>query len=198
MTAIDDTLPAYVVISETNPSAPTPLRTPAAAFTFPLSTHDRALIATLISKYEQEENCAGLAAPQIGIAKKAMVFAVPGDPLLKKWRPDLTQAMPQTVWLNPAYTPIGEAKTADYEGCFSVPNIAGQVERYKTIHYRAFDVEGNLLEGTAQGYLARVIQHETDHLNGILFIDVAIKDSIMPVEEYRRRRAAAMAAKEIE
>ena len=78
--------------------------------------------------------------------------------------------MPKTLWINPSYEPLGEEMHEDYEACFSVKDIAGLVRRYKQVHYRAYDKDGKLIEGKAEGFLARIIQHEIDHLNGILFL----------------------------
>lgn len=188
-----DNLPNYVVVnSEQSPEKKAVLRIPAKAFTFPLSEDEHIVIATLVAKYDSEENMAGLAAPQVGLPYQAIVFAVYDDPALKKWRPDLEQTIPKTIWLNPGYEAIGNEKSEDYEGCFSVQGLAGLVKRYKTIRYSAYDLAGNYIEGIATGFLARVIQHEVDHLQGKLFIDYVAQEELLPIEEYRRRRAEKM------
>ena len=88
--------------------------------------------------------------------------------------------MPKTLWINPTYEGIeSEGKHADWEACFSVPDMAGFVKRYKKINYTAFDKDGNLVSGSCEGFLARIIQHETDHLNGVLFVDRAEEGNIM-------------------
>lgn len=184
-------LPNYVSLDPKNPPAPRVLKIKSKDLSFPLSTEDLHDIATLEAKYDQEENCAGLAAPQIGIAKRFFIFAV-DNPELKKWRPDLTDLMPKSIWINPKYTPIGTEQHTDYEGCFSVKDVAGEVPRYKKIKYEAYTPEGKKISGTAEGFLARVIQHETDHTMGILFVDKAIPGTVMTVEEYRAKRKAAM------
>ena len=80
----------------------------------------------------------------------------------------------------------------DYEACFSVGGVAAPVQRFKKVRYRAYDPAGTLVEGTAEGFLARMIQHEIDHVHGILYVDrVEDKSLILPVEEYRRRRQTA-------
>lgn len=159
-------------------------------FSFPLTKEDVKDIDTLEAKYDAEKNCAGLAGPQIGIGKAVIVFAAPDDPDLKKFRKDLVQTMPRTLWLNPSYEPIGQDMTEDWEGCFSVPHVAGLVKRYTKIRYTAFNKAGEKITDTATGFLARVIQHETDHINGILFTEKAIKT--IPLEEYRAMRKKAM------
>jgi peptide deformylase len=105
---------------------------------FPLSHEDMADVQTLEQQFDHEENCAGLAAPQIGISKQIIIFAAPENPDLRKFRPDFTQTMPKTIWINPEYTGIEESGISeDYEACFSVPAVAGEVPRYNKIKYRA-------------------------------------------------------------
>lgn len=189
-------LPDYVIFdldkeNQDNKS----IRIQAKELIFPLSESDLEDISTLEKKFDQEEGCAGLAAPQIGISKRIIIFALPDDPEIKKWRPDFTQSMPKTIWLNPSFEASGDDMSEDYEACFSVPNIAAKVKRYNKINYKAYDIEGNLIQGQAEGFLARIIQHEIDHLNGILFIDHVSKDSLMSMEEYRQMRKEAMESK---
>ena len=185
-------LPRYVDIND--PTCPNRevLQTPAQPFTFPLTKEDLAIIKTLEAKYDSEENCSGLAAPQIGFSKQAIVFALSDDPDLKKWRPDISDTMPKTLWLNPSYEPVGDEKHTDYEGCFSVGKVAGPVARYKTVHYKAYLINGTKVEGLAHGFLARIIQHEIDHIRGILYTQYVPEGQLLPVEEYRRMRKEAM------
>lgn len=185
-------LPDYVVINDPACLNRHILETPAEPFTFPLSPQDLAILKTLEAKYDAEKNCAGLAAPQIGFPKQAIVFAVSDDPALKKWRPDLTDTMPKTLWLNPSYEEVGSEKHRDYEGCFSVAKVAGPVARYKTIHYQAYLIDGTKVEGTAHGFLARIIQHEIDHIHGILYSTLVPEGQLLPLEHYRRMREEAM------
>lgn len=185
-------LPDYVVYDPENPPAPAVLTQPAQMLAFPLSAEDRADIDILTTKYDQEENCAGLAAPQIGIPKRIIVFAVEDDPQLKKWRPDLSDTMPKSVWINPSYEGIAaEGTHEDYEACFSVKDIAGNVERFNTIIYEAHTPEGERVTGKASGFLARLIQHETDHIDGILFSKRAKPGTLMPMDIYRQKRREA-------
>lgn len=185
-------LPAYVVVNNPHEKNVAVLRNPAQSLTFPLSREDQEIIRILEAKFDQEENCAGLAAPQIGIGKQVIVFAVSDDPKFKKWSPDLVQIMGKTIWINPSYEPIGAEKHTDYEGCFSVGELAGPVARFKKIRYKAYTPEGTLVEGMAEGYLARLIQHEVDHLNGRCFIDYVPEEELLTIDEYRRRRQEAM------
>lgn len=182
-------LPDYVLLENADDPRVGILRQVAEDFLFPLSKEDQQIIRTVEAKYDAEGNCSGLAAPQLGFSKKMMVFSVPEDDNLKKWRPDISDTMPKTIWLNPSYEPVGTETHTDYEACFSIGEKAGPVARYKTITYRAFLCDGSLVEGTANGFLARVIQHEMDHLYGKLFIDYVPEGELLLIEEYRRRRA---------
>jgi len=102
----------------------------------------------------------GLAAPQVHESVRLFVAGVDsGEPLAP------------IVLINPELTPIGTAVIDDWEGCLSIPEIRGQVPRAQEIAIKAFDRRGKRLEMTARGYAARVIQHETDHLDGVLFFD---------------------------
>lgn len=187
----DSALPGYVTadVSNLTASQSTSIRVESKTINFPLSLEDKRDIDIVARKFDSEKNMAGLAAPQIGITKRIIIFAVPDDPELKKWRPDLTQAMSRTLWLNPSYEPIGDLMHADYEGCFSVKNAAGLVKRFKKINYKALSIDGKIIEGKAEGFLARVIQHEIDHLDGKLFIDLIDKEHILSIEEYKKLKA---------
>ena len=77
--------------------------------------------------------------------------------------------MPATVLINPVITPIGSDEELDWEGCLSVPGLRGRVPRWSRIRYAGFDLQGRPIERTAEGFHARVVQHECDHLVGILF-----------------------------
>lgn len=191
-------LPEYVKINHPGEFHPT-LKTPAQGLSFPLSEEDIRDIHILEAKFDGEENCAGLAAPQIGIKKKIIIFAAE-DPegILRKFRPDFTQFMPKTIWVNPSYVGISldqdvtQNMHEDYEACFSVEDIAGVVPRYKKIRYQAYTLEGEKITGEAEGFLARIIQHEIDHIEGVLFVDRAAPNTLMPIEEYRKKRAKAL------
>jgi peptide deformylase len=187
-------LPEYTVFDYLNNQRPQILKVPSQELTFPLSPEDLNDVKILEAKFDHETNCAGLAAPQIGIAKQIIVFAAPENPDLKKWRSDFTQTMDKTIWINPTYEGIGEDKHEDYEGCFSVLAMAGPVKRFQKIKYQAYTITGEPIEGTAEGYLARVIQHEVDHIHGTLFVDHVPEGYLLKIEEYRRKRAEAIQA----
>ena len=87
---------------------------------------------------------------------------------------------------------MGTEKHEDYEGCFSVENATGPVARFKKIHYQAYDLKGHKIEGTAKGFLARVIQHEIDHLNGTVFLDYVSPEKRMTKESYLEMRKKAI------
>lgn len=184
-------LPNYVKYNLNNPKEPKVLRTNASELKFPLTLQDKKDINILVRKFDGEKNIAGLAAPQIGIGKKIIVFAAEPTEELKKWRPDFTDGMPKTVWINPRYEAVGNEKHTDYEGCFSVDNLAGRVPRFKTIKYEAFLENGAKVQGQVSGFLARIIQHEIDHLNSTAFVDLIPKEDQISMDEYRKMREKA-------
>ncbi len=107
---------------------------------------------------------AGLAAPQIGIALQVVIFGVKSNPRY----PDAPE-VPDTVLINPLITPIGTVEEDGWEGCLSVPGMRGLVPRWATIRYQGFDEHGAPLDRTVADFHARVVQHEVDHLHGILY-----------------------------
>ena len=110
------------------------------------------------------KNGAGLAAPQIGVSQRMVIFGVDHNPRY----PD-AEAVPFTVLVNPKITMLTREVEEDWEGCLSVPGMRGVVPRYTKLRYSGFDVEGNPIEREAEGFHARVVQHECDHLDGILY-----------------------------
>ena len=107
---------------------------------------------------------AGIAAPQIGVSQQVVIFGVESNPRY----PDAEQ-VPTTVLINPKIEVLDEELEAGWEGCLSVPNMRGLVERPKAIRYSGFDAQGRPIEATAEGFHARVVQHEVDHLLGVLY-----------------------------
>ena len=107
---------------------------------------------------------AGLAAPQIGVLLRVVVFGVHANPRY----PD-AEDVPDTVLINPVLTPIGEEMDEGWEGCLSVPGLRGAVPRYLRLSYSGFDQFGSPICRTVEGFHARVVQHECDHLDGILY-----------------------------
>ena len=110
-------------------------------------------------------NGAGLAAPQIGVDLKLVIF---GTAAPNPRYPD-APPVPRTVLLNPVITPIGDAEEEDWEGCLSVPGLRGVVPRWATVRYQGFDQYGDPIDRTVEGFHARVVQHECDHLIGKLY-----------------------------
>lgn len=110
-------------------------------------------------------NGAGLAAPQIGVDLQVVIF---GSNDRNPRYPD-RPVVPPTVLCNPVITPIGEAEESDWEGCLSVPGLRGQVPRWSNIRYTGFDQYGDAIDRTVEGFHARVVQHECDHLWGKLY-----------------------------
>ena len=108
---------------------------------------------------------AGLAAPQIGVDLQLVIF---GTDAPNPRYPD-APPVPRTVLLNPVITPLGGAEEEDWEGCLSVPGLRAMVPRYARIRYTGFDEKGNPIDRVAEGFHARVVQHECDHLVGKLY-----------------------------
>ncbi len=106
----------------------------------------------------------GLAAPQIGVNLRVVVFEVAGNPRYPE-----AEAVPQTVLINPVITRIKNNKEEDWEGCLSVPGLRGLVPRFTHIRYQGFDEYGAVIDRTVSEFHARVVQHECDHLDGILY-----------------------------
>jgi peptide deformylase len=109
-------------------------------------------------------NGAGLAAPQIGVSQRVVIFSVESNPRY----PDV-EPVPTTVLINPILTPIGDEMEEGWEGCLSVPGLRGLVTRHQRLRYTGFDQNGTPIDRTVSGFHARVVQHECDHLDGILY-----------------------------
>jgi peptide deformylase len=109
-------------------------------------------------------NGAGLAAPQIGVSQRVVIFGVTANPRYPGIEP-----VPDTVLINPVLTPLSPDEEEGWEGCLSVPGMRGWVPRFRRLRYRGYDENGNVIEREAEGFHARVVQHEVDHLDGILY-----------------------------
>ena len=112
----------------------------------------------------RSKNGAGIAAPQIGVSLQVVIFGVGPNPRY----PD-AEEVPYTMLINPTLEPIGAEMEEGWEGCLSVPGMRGVVPRYSQLRYRGFDQYGIAIDRTVSGFHARVVQHETDHLFGILY-----------------------------
>ena len=107
---------------------------------------------------------AGIAAPQIGVGLRVVIFGVGQNPRY----PDADQ-VPYTILINPVLTPVSDLLEDGWEGCLSVPGMRGIVPRHTRLHYKGFDQFGNPIDRLVSGFHARVVQHECDHLDGILY-----------------------------
>lgn len=135
----------------------------------PVTQYDKKLkhLVEDMKKTLYEANGVGLAAPQIAVSKRIFV-ADDGESGFE-------------AYINPEWEPIGDEMIRDSEGCLSVPGYVGLVDRYAKVRVKYHDYKGKKKQKVAEGLLARCIQHETDHLNGILFIEKAV--SLRRVEE---------------
>ena len=124
-------------------------------------------LATLVADMQDtmlDANGAGLAAPQIGVDLQLVIFGFQRNERYPEAPP-----VPMTVLINPQITPIGDAMVDGWEGCLSVPGLRGEVPRYARIRYTGFDLQGQAVEREVDGFHARVVQHECDHLIGRLY-----------------------------
>ena len=132
-------------------------------------------LATLIEDMKETMKAndgAGLAAPQIGVFKRLVIFGFDTNDRYPE-----ADSVPFTVLINPIITPLSDEKENGWEGCLSVPGLRGVVPRYTHIKYEGYDAEGNKIEREVEDFHARVVQHECDHLDGILYP--------MKIEDYR-------------
>ncbi len=111
-----------------------------------------------------KEGGVGIAAPQIGVNQRVVIFGFESSVRYPNEKP-----VPFTVLINPVITPLSEEKIEGWEGCLSVPGLRGKVPRHQKIHYMGFNEEGERIERVADNFHARMVQHECDHLDGILY-----------------------------
>lgn len=116
---------------------------------------------------------AGLAAPQVHVSKRVVVLSIDEEPGL-------------TVWINPVITPLTDEHLVTYEGCLSVPELRGAVARPSKVHVQALTRTAEKVDMVLEGFDAVVVQHECDHLDGILYVDRLEPGTLMFLEEYRR------------
>jgi peptide deformylase len=107
---------------------------------------------------------AGIAAPQIGVSARVVIFELQDNPRYPHISP-----VPYTVLVNPTLTALTQEESEGWEGCLSVPGMRGLVPRITRVRYQGFDLNGAPIDRTVEGFHARVVQHEVDHLDGILF-----------------------------
>ena len=133
----------------------------------PVEKFDTPELHALIKDMEdtmRHMNGAGIAAPQIGVSQRVVIFGVGGNPRY----PD-AEEVPYTVLINPVLSPVGKEMEDGWEGCLSVPGMRGIVPRYQRLHYTGYDQFGKPIDRLVSGFHARVVQHECDHLDGILY-----------------------------
>ena len=128
--------------------------------------HSPAIAALLADMRDtmRAQNGAGLAAPQIGAGVRVVIFGVERNPRY----PDV-EPVPYTELINPVLTALSDEMEDGWEGCLSVPGLRGLVPRHARLRYRGVDPAGNAIERDVEGFHARVVQHECDHLDGILY-----------------------------
>jgi peptide deformylase len=141
------------------------LRHRAAEVADPTAPEIKQLVADMIETMG-DANGTGLAAPQVHVPLRVVVFKVSAS--RSTGAPD-DEAVPVTVLVNPILEPQGEEQALDWEGCLSVPGMMGAVPRFTRLRYRAVTPEGGTIDRTVSGFHARVVQHECDHLDGILY-----------------------------
>jgi peptide deformylase len=122
-----------------------------------------ALVQDMLDSMAAAEG-AGLAANQIGVLQRVVVFGFEHNARYPDRAP-----VERTILVNPEIEPMGDERESDWEGCLSVPGMRGWVPRYRRIRYRGFDPQGQLIEREVEGFHARLVQHECDHLDGILY-----------------------------
>ena len=132
----------------------------------PVERFDAALAALVADMDEtmRHLNGAGIAAPQIGVSARVVIFELKDNPRY----PQLTP-VPYTVLVNPLVTPLTTEQDEGWEGCLSVPGMRGLVPRFRRLRYQGFDAHGAPIDRVVEGFHARVVQHEVDHLDGVLF-----------------------------
>lgn len=139
----------------------------------PEPTHPeiRRLVRDMVDTME-DAGGTGLAAPQVHVPLRVVIFFVEGERAAREDGEDAAgedAGVPLTVMINPEIEPLGPEQEAGWEACLSVPELAGQVPRFSRIRYRFTDLEGKAQERVAEGFHARVVQHECDHLDGVLY-----------------------------
>src|SRR5579862_5415956 len=157
----------------------------------PVARFDTALAALIADMDDtmRSLNGAGIAAPQVVVGLRVVIFEVRENPRYPHVTP-----VPYTVLINPVLTPLDSEQEEGWEGCLSVPGMRGLVPRFKRLRYRGFDAQGSPIERSVAGFHARVVQHEVDHLDGILYpqrvrdlrnfgFEDALADQLTPMPE---------------
>lgn len=164
------------------------LMSPARPVADPTAPEIRRLVADMLDTLADARG-AGLAAPQVHVPLRLVIFRVAGE------RTEDGAEVPLTVLVNPIVEPLGDEVVEAWEGCLSIPGLTGRVPRFARIGYRGLDLEGRPVERLAEGFHARVVQHECDHLDGILYpMRMTDRASLGFVEEIQRSIAGEAGA----
>ena len=150
----------------------------------------RRLIGDMIETMADADGL-GLAAPQVHVPARIVIFQVPAEDTEDTDDTEDADAPVLRVLINPTVEPLGEETALDWEGCLSVPGLRGKVRRYTAVRYRATALDGTAIETVCEGMHARVVQHECDHLDGILYPMRMTDLSELVFESEMRHRAAA-------
>lgn len=182
-------LPAMAILKIARMGHPV-LRRIAEPVADPTAPEIRRLVADMVETLE-DIGGAGLAAPQVHVSRRVVIFQVPAE--RTTGRPDDTpQAL--TAIVNPVVEPLGEARELGWEGCLSVPGLRGAVPRWTRLRYRGVGLDGTLIERTVEGFHARVVQHECDHLDGILYLQRMDDLGLLVFTEEAARHSIDLAA----
>ncbi|GIG39016.1 peptide deformylase [Cellulomonas phragmiteti] len=160
------------------------LRTVASPYDGQVDAAELAELLTLMHRTMRAAPGVGLAAPQIGLPLAVAVVEDPGTGDDEVARVRERTAVPYRVLVNPAYTPVGDGTAAFYEGCLSVVGYQAVVPRPRVVHLTGHDETGAALDETVAGWPARIVQHETDHLRGTLYVDRALTRSLSATDAW--------------
>ncbi len=134
----------------------------------PTARDVRRLVADMFETMDDGHGV-GLAAPQVHIGRRVIIFKAPAERAEDGDAADASAISPLTALINPSFEPIGDDMALGWEGCLSIPGITGAVPRHTRIRYRGMEISGRAVEREASGFHARVVQHEIDHLDGVLY-----------------------------
>jgi peptide deformylase len=159
------------------------LRQKAAPVADPTAPRIKALVADMVETLI-DIGGSGLAAPQVHVSEQVVIFKVASD---RTTGSPLDVAQEMMAIVNPVIEPIGDERELSWEGCLSVPGLRGAVPRHRRIRYRGFSPEGDVIDRTVEGFHARVVQHECDHLDGILYLQRMTDHRLIAfLEEWQR------------
>lgn len=157
-----------------------------AAPVFDMMTAEMAALAQDMVETMHASHGVGLAAPQVGVGQRLIVFYVPSS------RAEDTDEVPVQVLFNPEFIPLDDGLVSGLEGCLSLPGLRGMVPRWHRIGYRGTGLDGRVIEREAEGFHARVVQHEIDHLDGVMYLDrITDKSSLLHEYDWHRRMQQA-------